>query len=96
VDHLQARAIGLAPQHPAPVGHHDPAVGERVLDAVRTGPARLPGVESTEGKAVLEMAVVQVSKGAAIDTLLGMTDSVVAIAVRRQPQTNETGHGAVL
>jgi trehalose 6-phosphate phosphatase len=49
----------------------DPAVGERVLDAVRTGPARLPGVESTEGKAVLEMAVVQVSKGAAIDTLRG-------------------------
>lgn len=47
----------------------DPGVAERVLDAVRTGPARLPGVESTEGKAVLEMAVVQVSKGAAIDTL---------------------------
>ena len=47
----------------------DEAVAERVLDAVRRGPARLPGVESTEGKAVLEMAVVQVSKGAAIDTL---------------------------
>ena len=47
----------------------DEAVAERVLDAVRSGPARLPGVESTEGKAVLEMAVVQVSKGAAIDTL---------------------------
>ena len=47
----------------------DPDVGERVLDAVRTGPARLPGVEATEGKAVLEMAVLQVSKGTAIDTL---------------------------
>jgi len=47
----------------------DEAVAERVLAAVRSGPARLPGVESTEGKAVLEMAVVQVSKGAAIDTL---------------------------
>jgi len=34
--------------------------------------------------------------GAAIDTLLRMTDSVVAIAVRRQPRTNETGRGAVL
>ena len=34
--------------------------------------------------------------GAAIDTLLGMTDSVVAIAVRRQTRTNETGHYAVL
>ena len=47
----------------------DPAVAERVLDAARAGPARLPGVAATEGKAVLEMAVVQVSKGLAIDTL---------------------------
>jgi trehalose 6-phosphate phosphatase len=47
----------------------DPAVAERVLDATRTGPARLPGVEATEGKAVVEMSVLQVSKGAAIDTL---------------------------
>ena len=49
----------------------EPVVAERVLDAVRTGPAQLPGVEATAGKAVLEMAVVQVSKGAAIDTLRG-------------------------
>ena len=34
--------------------------------------------------------------GAAIDTLLRMTDSVVAIAVRRKPWANETGRGAVL
>src|SRR3954464_3697504 len=34
--------------------------------------------------------------GAAIDTLLRMTDSVVAIAVRRQPRSNETGRCAVL
>jgi len=34
--------------------------------------------------------------GAAIDTLRGMTDSVVAIAVRRQTQTIGTGRGAVL
>ena len=47
----------------------DDAVAEGVRDAVRSGPATLPGVESTEGKAVLEMAVVQVSKGAALDTL---------------------------
>jgi hypothetical protein len=33
---------------------------------------------------------------AAIDTLLRMTDSVVAIAVRRPARTNETGHCAVL
>jgi trehalose 6-phosphate phosphatase len=47
----------------------DAAVAERVLDAVRAGPATLPGVEPTEGKAVLEMAVVHVSKGAALETL---------------------------
>src|SRR3954451_22208578 len=34
--------------------------------------------------------------GAAIDTLLRMTDSVVAIASRRQTRTNETGRCAVL
>ena len=34
--------------------------------------------------------------GAAIDTLLRMTDSVVAIAVRRRTRTNETGRCAVL
>jgi hypothetical protein len=34
--------------------------------------------------------------GAAIDTLVAMTDSVVAIAVRRQPRTDETGRCAVL
>jgi len=33
---------------------------------------------------------------AAIDTLLRLTDSVVATAVRRQVRTDETGHGAVL
>jgi hypothetical protein len=33
---------------------------------------------------------------AAIDTLLRMTDSVVAIAVRRQPRADETGRCAVL
>jgi hypothetical protein len=33
---------------------------------------------------------------AAIDTLLRMTDSVVAIAVRRRTRTNETGRCAVL
>src|SRR5215813_1045805 len=34
--------------------------------------------------------------GAAIDTLLRMTDSVVAIAVRQRPRNNETGRCAVL
>jgi hypothetical protein len=33
---------------------------------------------------------------AAIDTLVGMTDAVVAIATRRRPRPDETGHCAVL
>jgi hypothetical protein len=33
---------------------------------------------------------------AAIDTLVGMTEEVVASAVRRQPRTDQTGRGAVL
>lgn len=39
---------------------------------------------------------VEAAPGAAIDTLLRMTDSVVDLAVRRQPRTNETGRSAVL
>jgi trehalose 6-phosphate phosphatase len=62
---LEAKPAGIVVH----VRGADPQVGERVLDAVRTGPARRPGVEATEGKAVLEMAVVQVSKGSAIDVL---------------------------
>ena len=62
---LEAKPAGIVVH----VRGADAAVADRVLDAVRTGPAQLAGVESTEGKAVLEMAVVQVSKGAAIDTL---------------------------
>jgi hypothetical protein len=38
----------------------------------------------------------EAAAAAAIDTLVGMTDAVVAIAVRRQPRTDETGRCAVL
>ncbi len=62
---LEDKPTGIAVH----VRQADPEVGENVLDAVRRGPARLPGIEATAGKAVLEMSVVQVSKGAAIDTL---------------------------
>lgn len=64
---------------PAGVAVHvrnaEPAVGQSVLDAVRDGPAAWPGVEATAGKAVLDLAVVQVSKGAAIDTLRERLDA---------------------
>lgn len=41
---------------------------ERVLDLARSGPASLAGVFVTEGKAVLEIAVRDASKGAALQT----------------------------
>ena len=74
---LEAKPAGIVVH----VRGADPDVGERVIAAVRTGPARAAGVESTEGKAVLEMAVVQVSKGTAIDTLRGRlgTDAVLFV-----------------
>jgi hypothetical protein len=54
-----------------------------------------------EGRAPALAAAYAVADGdaaaeAAIDTLLRMTDSVVAIAVRRQTRTNEAGRCAVL
>jgi trehalose 6-phosphate phosphatase len=44
-------------------------VGTRVLDAVRAGPAAREGIETTPGKAVLDLSVVRMDKGAALDLL---------------------------
>ncbi len=44
-----------------------PEVGDAVLAAVRDGPAGWDGVHVTEGKAVIELAVVRTDKGAALD-----------------------------
>lgn len=62
---LEAKPAGMAVH----VRNATPEIGERVLAAVRTGPAARPGVEATPGKAVLDLAVLQVSKGSAIETL---------------------------
>lgn len=40
-----------------------------VLDALRAGPARLPGVVTLSGKEVLELSVVSADKGAALEVL---------------------------
>ena len=45
------------------------AVAARVLDAVRAGPASRAGVATTPGKEVLDLAVLEVSKGSALDRL---------------------------
>lgn len=65
---------GVALEHkPAGVAVHvrgaAPDVAERVLAAVRSGPARRDGVDATPGKAVLDLAVLDVNKGLAVDVL---------------------------
>jgi trehalose 6-phosphate phosphatase len=71
---LVAGAAGVALEHkPAGVAVHvrnaAPEVGERVLDEVRRGPGSWAGVDPTPGKSVIDLAVLQVTKGSAIDAL---------------------------
>ena len=79
------RAIEAAParkRHPTVIlaALHDLALAGRA-------PALAAAYAAADGDA---------AAGAAIDTLLRMTHSVVAIAVRRQPRSNETGRCTVL
>jgi trehalose-phosphatase len=68
---------------PASVAVHvrraEPAVGASVLDAVRAGPARWEGVHVTEGKAVIELAVVETDKGAALDLLRRQAEATATL-----------------
>jgi trehalose-phosphatase len=70
---------------PASIAVHvrraEPAVGEQVLDAVRRGPSTLDGVQVTEGKAVIELAVVQTDKGHALDVLRHGASATASIFV---------------
>lgn len=52
---------------------------EDALDRVRSGPASWPGVEVTEGKSIIELAVIDTSKGNALDILRDRTGAVAAI-----------------
>jgi hypothetical protein len=79
------RAIEAAParkRHPTAIlaALHDLALAGRA-------PALAAAYAAADGEA---------AAGAAIDTLVRMTDAVVAVAVRRQPQTVEIGRCAVL
>ncbi len=51
----------------------DPDVAAAALEAVRAGPAGWDGVAVTEGKAVIDMAVVKMDKGAAVDMVREQT-----------------------
>lgn len=68
---------------PASVAVHvrnaEPEVASHVLEVVRTGPASWKGVQVTEGKAVIELAVVQTDKGNALNTLRHQVGATAAI-----------------
>ncbi|MDN5857661.1 MAG: trehalose-phosphatase [Pseudonocardia sp.] len=83
---LERKPAGLAVH----VRGAEPEVAERVLAAVRTGPAMGPGVAATPGKAVLDLAVVAVTKGAALDRLRrqARADAVLFVG---DDVTDETG-----
>jgi trehalose 6-phosphate phosphatase len=83
---LEHKPAGLAVH----VREADPEVAERVLSAVAAGPATASGVEATPGKAVLDLAVLAVSKGSAIDRLRGQVHAD-AVLFAGDDVTDETG-----
>jgi trehalose-phosphatase len=68
---------------PASVAVHvrraEPARAERVLSAVREGPGGWAGVHVTEGKSVIELAVVATDKGRALDVLRRRVGATAAV-----------------
>jgi trehalose-phosphatase len=56
-------------------------VAERVNEQVRQGPCTWDGVQVTEGKAVIELAVVQTDKGRALDVLRHQVGATAAVFV---------------
>jgi trehalose 6-phosphate phosphatase len=58
-----------------------PEHADAVLNAVRTGPATWTGVQVTEGKAVIELAVVQTDKGHALDVLRHQAGATAAMFI---------------
>ncbi len=74
--------IGLEPK-PASVAVHvrnaTPEVGARTLAEVREGPASWDGVEVTEGKSVIELAVIRTDKGSAIEKLRAQCEATAVV-----------------
>nr|WP_194910031.1 trehalose-phosphatase [Catenulispora rubra] len=82
IDHSPGASLELKPASIAVhVRRAEPTVGASVLDAVRTGPASWDGVHVTEGKAVIELAVIETDKGEALDMLRRQADATAALFV---------------
>jgi trehalose 6-phosphate phosphatase len=81
LDRLDAELRQLVDGEPGVALEHKPAgiavhvrnapadVGIRVLEAVQAGPAGWDGIEATPGKAVLDLSVMSITKGVALDLL---------------------------
>ena len=82
---LEAKPAGVAVH----VRNAPPEVGTRVLDAVRAGPAARDGIEATPGKAVLDLSVARMDKGAALD-LLREREAADAVLFAGDDVTDET------
>ncbi|MFW0789201.1 trehalose-phosphatase [Gordonia sp. CPCC 205333] len=61
------------------VRNASPDDAQAALVAARTGPATWPGVHATEGKAVIELAVIETSKGIALDSLRNQFDASAVV-----------------
>ncbi len=70
---------------PASIAVHtrraDRDVAARISEAVRSGPCTWDGVQVTEGKEVIELAVVQTDKGLALDVLRHQVGATAAVFV---------------
>ncbi len=68
---------------PASVALHvrnaSPEIGRRALNSVRQGPACWVGVQTTEGKQVIELAVIPTDKGTALDTIRHQEGATAAV-----------------
>ncbi len=82
---LETKPAGVAVH----VRNAAPEVGTRVLDAVRAGPAAWDGIETTPGKAVLDLSVARMNKGAALD-LLREREAADAVLFAGDDVTDET------
>ncbi|WP_446224079.1 trehalose-phosphatase [Nocardia sp. IBHARD005] len=56
-----------------------PEIGRRALTSARQGPACWVGVQVTEGKAVIELAVIPTDKGTALDTIRHQESASAAV-----------------
>ncbi|SMD00609.1 trehalose-phosphatase [Kibdelosporangium aridum] len=75
--HLEVKPASIAVHY----RRAEQSIADRIAEAVRTGPCTWEGVQVTEGKAVIELAVVQTDKGHALDVLRHQMGATAAIFV---------------